>query len=108
MYVEIAKQAEASPKDSVDSVLFDCFNLIRVGGFRVAEYAQKTQNKIDEFEYGSGNKVVKAFIPTDWSFYNATGRLVTSHSLDGYGDLPKKLKKNTEESQERTVDNFCR
>jgi hypothetical protein len=41
MYVEIAKRAEASPKDSVDSVLFDCFNLIRVGGFRVAEYAQK-------------------------------------------------------------------
>jgi hypothetical protein len=72
MYVEIAKRAEASKKDSVDSVLFDCFNLIRVGGFRVAEYAQKTQNKIDEFEYGLGNKVVKAFIPTDWSFYNAT------------------------------------
>ena len=43
MYVEIAKQAEASPKDSVDSVLFDCFNLIRVGGFRIAEYTHKTQ-----------------------------------------------------------------
>ena len=92
MYVEIAKRAEASQKDSEDSVLFDCFNLIRVGGFRVAEYAQKTQNKINEFEYGSGNKVVKAFIPTDWSFYNATRRLMTLHSLDGYGDLPKKLK----------------
>ncbi len=68
MYVEIAKRAEASPKDSVDSVLFDCFNSKRVGGFRVAEYAQKTQDKIDEFEYGSGNKAVKAFIPTDWNF----------------------------------------
>ena len=43
MYVEIAKRAEASPKDSVDSVLFDCFNLIRVGGFRIAEYTHKTQ-----------------------------------------------------------------
>jgi hypothetical protein len=92
MYVEMAKRAETSPKDSVDSVLFDWFNLIRVGGFRVAEYAQKTQNKIDEFEYGSGNKVVKAFVPTDWSFYDATGRLVTLHSLDGSGHLPKKLK----------------
>jgi hypothetical protein len=61
MYVEMAKRAEASPQDSVHSVLFNFFNLIRVGGFRVAEYAQKTQTKVDEFEYALGNKVVKAF-----------------------------------------------
>ena len=92
MYVEMAKRAEISSQDSVDSVLFDFFNLIRVGGFRVAEYAQKTQTKINEFEYGSGNKVVKAFVPTDWSFYDANGCLVTLHSLDESGDPPKKLK----------------
>jgi hypothetical protein len=88
MYVEMAKRAEISSQDSVDSVLFDFFNLIRVGGFRVAEYAQKTQTKIDEFEYGSGNKVVKAFVFTDWSFYDAKGYLMTLHSLDGSGDPP--------------------
>jgi hypothetical protein len=65
MYVEKAKRAEASPQDSVHSVLFNFFNLIRVGGFRVSKYAQKLQTKVDEFEYGSGNKVVKAFIPSD-------------------------------------------
>jgi hypothetical protein len=92
MYVKMAKRAKISPQDSVDSVLFDFFNLIRVGGFRVTEYAQTTQTKIDEFEYGSGNKVVKAFVPTDWSFYDASGRLMTLHSLDGSGDPPKKLK----------------
>ncbi len=92
MYIEMAKRAEISSQDSVDSVLFDFFNLVRVGGFRVAEYAQKTQTKIDEFEYGSGNKVVKAFVPTDWSFCDANGRLATLHSLDGSGDPPKKLK----------------
>ncbi len=59
------------------------FNLIRVSGFRVAEYAQTTQTKVDEFEYASGNKVIKAFIPTDWKFYNGKGRLITTHSLDG-------------------------
>jgi hypothetical protein len=92
MYVEMAKRAEISPQDSVDSVLFDFFNLIRVGGFRATEYTQKTQTKINEFAYGSGNKVVKAFVPTDWSFYDASGRLMTLHSLDGSGDPPKKLK----------------
>jgi hypothetical protein len=73
-------------------VLFDFLNLIRVGGFRVAKYAQKTQTKINEFEYGLGNKVVKAFVSTDWSFYDAKGHLVTLHSLNGSGDPPKKLK----------------
>ncbi len=78
----MAQQAKISSQDSVDSVLFDFFNLIRVGGFRVAEFAQKTQTKIDEFGYGSGNKVFKAFVPTDWSFYDANGCLVTLHSLN--------------------------
>jgi hypothetical protein len=92
MYVKMAKQAKISSEDSVDSVLFDFVNFIRVGGFRVAEYAQKTQTKIDEFEYGLGNKVVKAFVPTDWSFYDTNGRLVTLHSLNRSGDPPKKPK----------------
>ncbi len=50
MYLEMGKHAKASSQNSVHSVLFDFFNLIRVGGFRVSEYTQKT----------SGNKVVKA------------------------------------------------
>jgi hypothetical protein len=91
MYVEMAKCAEASPRDSVDSVLFDFFNLIRVGGFRVAEYAQKTQIKADEYEYPSGSKVIKAFTSLDWRFYDATGCLITLHSLDGLAKAPKKL-----------------
>ena len=92
MYVEMAKRAEASPQDSVHSVLFDYFNLIRVGGFRVSEYAQKLQTKVDEFEYGSGNKVVKAFVPPDWQFYDANGRLLTIHSLNGLAEVPKRLR----------------
>ena len=65
MYVAMAKLAKTSLVDSAESVVFEFFNLIRVGGFRVAEYAQTTQTRIDEFEYASGNKVIKAFIPTD-------------------------------------------
>ncbi len=89
MYVEVANQAEASLQDSVDAVLFDFFNLIRVGGFRVTEYAQKTQTKVDVFGYASGNKVVKAFVPSDWSFYDANGRLLALLSLDGLIEASK-------------------
>ncbi len=65
MYVEKAKCAEALSCDSIDSVLFDFFNFIWDGVFRVAEFAQNTQTKVDEFKYASGNKAVKAFVPTD-------------------------------------------
>ena len=77
--------------NSINSMLFDLFNLIRVGGFRVAEYVQITQTKIDEYEYPSGSKVVKAFISIDWRFYDASGCLITSHSLDDLAEVPKKL-----------------
>jgi len=50
MCVEMARRAKKSSHDSIDAVLFDFFNLIRVGSFRVVEYAQKTQTKVDEFE----------------------------------------------------------
>jgi hypothetical protein len=92
MCVEMANRAKASSQDSVHSVLFDFFNLIRVGGFKVSEYTQKTQTKVDEFEYALGNKVVKAFIPSDWQFYNASGRLMTIHSLNGLAEVPKQLR----------------
>jgi hypothetical protein len=56
---------------------------MKVAGFRLAEYAQTTQTKVDEFEYASGNKTIKAFIlPTDWKFYDGKGRLISTHSLD--------------------------
>jgi hypothetical protein len=92
MYVEMAKHSKASSQDSVHSVLFDFFNLIRVGGFRVSEYAQKTQTKVNEFEYASGNNVVKAFIPSDWQFYDASGRLMMIHSFNGLTEVPKQLR----------------
>ena len=52
---------------------------------------QITQTKIDEYEYPSGSKVVKAFISIDWRFYDASGCLITSHSLDDLAEVPKKL-----------------
>ena len=70
MFVAIANHACDLDRDSVESVIFDWITLGRVAGFRVAEYAQTTQDKVDEYEYASGNRVIKAFIPSDWNFYN--------------------------------------
>ncbi len=92
MFVAMANHACDSDRDSVESVTFNWITLGRVAGFRVAEYAQTTQNKVDEFEYASGNRVIKAFVSSDWTFYNKKGRLKTVHSLDGLGDPPAKVK----------------
>ena len=56
----IAKQlspGKKSPMDSAISVIFDIFCLIIITGFRVAEYAQTTQTKVDLQKYPSGNLV---------------------------------------------------
>ena len=47
MFVAIANHACDSDRDSAESVIFDWITLGRVAGFRVAEYAQTTQNKVD-------------------------------------------------------------
>ena len=66
MFASMEKLAQQSQQDSAISVLFDFFCLIRITGFRIAEYGQTTQTKVDMHEYPSGNLVVKAFLPTDW------------------------------------------
>ena len=66
--------------------------LIGILGSWVTEYAQTTQSQINEYEYASGNKVIKAFIPSDWRFYYEKGRLITIHSLEEARVMPKKLK----------------
>ncbi len=58
----------------------------------MAEYAQNTQNKIDVHEYASGNKATKAFVPSDWKFYDDNRRLMMVQPLDGLVDTPKKMK----------------
>jgi hypothetical protein len=70
MFVAMSNLASKSNQDSTESVTFDWFCLCRVTGFRVAEYAQTNQSKVDEHEYASGNKVVKACIASDWKFYD--------------------------------------
>ena len=109
MFVEIANLTYDSDHNCAVSVTFDWLALGRILGFRVAEYAQTTQSQVDEYEYASGNKVIKAFLPSDWSFFNKKGRLITIHSLQETQVTPKKMKvtfriqKNRENGQSITL-----
>ena len=58
----------------------------------MSEYAQTTQNNVNEHEYASDNKVIIAFVTSDWNLYDSKGRLMTVHSLDDQADLSKKMK----------------
>ena len=93
MFAALLDLAKKSPVDSVEAVVADWFILIRITGLRCAEYAQKTQSTFDEHEYPSGKRVIKAFISTDWKFYDSIGALTCIHTLNSeLRELPKKLK----------------
>ncbi len=77
--LDLARRSES--KDSIEAVVADWFTLIRITSLQCAEYAQKTQSAVDEHEYPSGRCVTKAFIPTDWKFYNKDGVTINVHSL---------------------------
>jgi hypothetical protein len=92
MFINMGKLAAMSPKYSANSVLHDWFFLIRICGFRVAEYAQTTQTKINLHQYSSGKEVIKAFLPGDWVFKNDKGQVIKVNPLNGITNMPKQLK----------------
>jgi hypothetical protein len=92
MFVNMGKLAAILPKNLANSVLHDCFCLIRICGFRVAEYAQTTQTKIDVHQYSSGKEVINAFLPGDWVFKNDKGQVIKVNPLGRITDMPKQLK----------------
>ncbi len=79
--------------DSLEAVDTDWFTFIRVTGLRLAEYVRKTKSKVDVHNYPLGKKVIKAFLPTDWIFYNENGRIIRDHpSGKEAHPSPKKMK----------------
>ncbi len=75
------------PSIPLRPVVSEWFILTQITGLCCTEYAQKYQTSFKEHEYPSGKRVVKAFISSDWKFYNNKERLV----LDTM-EVQKKLK----------------
>jgi len=110
MFTALLKFTKKSPVDSIEAVVADWFTFIRITGLSCAQYAQKTQSTFDEHEYPLGKRIVKAFIPTDWRFYNSSGALIHIHALNSdLREFPKKLKvtfqiqKNRQNGQSNTL-----
>lgn len=109
IFAQMQKMAdESGDQDSVESVVFDWFSLIRIIGCRGAEYAQKTQTKVEVHEYPSGNTVVKAFIRVDWTFYDEKGRILKTLDRETLGTARKvkirfRIQKNRQNGQEISV-----
>jgi hypothetical protein len=82
IFAALLELGAKSPIDSLEAVVADWFTFIRITGLGCAEYAQKMQIAINEHEYPSGKRVVKAFLPTDWKFYNQKGNVMHVHPLN--------------------------
>jgi hypothetical protein len=93
MFTALLDLAKKLPVDSVEAVIVDWFTFSRITGLCCAEYVKKTQSTFDEHEYPSGKRVIKAFIPTNWRFYDSSGTLIDTHTLNSnLQKFPKKSK----------------
>jgi hypothetical protein len=93
IFAALLELGAKSATDSLEAVVLDWFTFIRITGLRCAEYAQKTQIAVNEHEYPSGKRVVKAFLSTDWKFYNQKGNVMHVHPLNSdIHTFPKKMK----------------
>jgi len=109
MFARMVLIGKTSPINSAKAVLYDWFCVIRIAGFRCAEYAQTKQTSVDIHEYPSGRKVVKAFTAPDWTFYAKDGSIINSDNWQANSVVPHKVKllfriqKNRQNGQTLTI-----
>jgi hypothetical protein len=95
MFAALCNLANKTSADLLKAVVADLFKFIRITGLRCVEYPQKTQSEFDEHKYPSGKRVVKAFIPTDWTFYDSSGAIMNIHPLTSLVQVfPARIKVN--------------
>ena len=109
MFAELVSKGKMANAHSAVAVLYDWFCIIRICGFRCAEYAQTKQTSIDTHQYPSGNKVVKAFTAQDWKFYDKQNSVIDCQNWSQTCAIPYKLKltfriqKNRQNGQSITI-----
>ncbi len=93
IFAALLELGAKSATNSLEAVVADWFTFIRITGLQCMEYAQKMQITVDEHEYPSGKRVVKAILPTNWKFYNQKGNVMHVHPLNNESHtFPKKMK----------------
>ena len=82
IFAQLQQMAAKTSTDSVEQVVFNMVAFGRITGPRAGEYSQKTLDKVEVHKYPSGTTVVKAFIKSDFEFFDRRGRLITDLSED--------------------------
>jgi hypothetical protein len=85
---EIIKAAQNSHHDSAENAVLNILAIGRLLGFRISEYGQTQQNKIDYHTYANKKTIIKAFLFSDWESFSNDGNkvnlagLISSMSLE--------------------------
>ncbi len=83
IFAKLCQMAIATKcKDSVNDLLFDVLALGCYIGPRLSEYTQTTQEKVDHHTYPSGKMAIKAFIASNFIFYDEKKRIVKDLNED--------------------------
>ena len=94
--------------DSVNNLLFDFVSLGRYIGPRLSEYGQTTQDKVDYHTYPSGTAVIKAFVASDFIFYDGKKHIVEILGEDSFQQIRSvkvtwRIQKNRQNGQAITL-----
>ncbi len=85
IFAELRRSATSSKNcDLVKSLLFDFVSLGRYIGPHLSEYAQTTQDKVDYHTYPSGTTVIKAFVASNFIFYDGKKHIVMILDKDSF------------------------
>ena len=108
IFAQLRLMATESHADSAENCTFDWMCIVRISGYRGGEYLQNTQKRIEVHEYNSGRQVIKAFIPTDWVFYDKEGQITSFHSEANLNNLSKftathRIQKNRKNGQKISI-----
>jgi hypothetical protein len=104
------QRSTASSKncDSVNNLLFDFVSLGHYIGPRLSKNAQTTQDKVDYHTYPSGTTVIKAFVASDFIFYDNKKHIVKILDEDSFQQvrlvkITWHIQKNRQNSQAITL-----
>ncbi len=85
IFAQLQRSAASSKNcDSVNNLLFDFVSLGRYIGPRLSEYAQTTQDKVDYHTFPSGTTVIKAFVASEFIFYDGKKHIVENLDKDSF------------------------
>jgi hypothetical protein len=89
IFAELRRTDIASKcKDSVSDLLFDVVGLGRYIGPCLSKYAPTTQDKVNHHTYPSVKTVIKAFIASNFIFYDEKKRIVKDLNEDSLQRAP--------------------